>query len=89
LKQKLYTLCSGFVKNIAVFFVGGALGIVFAILFLEPLLGHSISNDMGFGVIAVIPIMIIFYSFLFGIIGGILGVIVYHIVRACRRKKHS
>lgn len=73
-------------KNTLAFLAGGVSGVLVAVLFAEPLIRRSVSEDVGLGIIAVAPVVLILYSILFGAVGGVSGIIIYNIIRARRRK---
>ncbi len=68
------------------FITGGAFGIFLTVIFAEPLLRFAIKRDIGLATVALAPIVIILYALIFGTIGGILGIIIYNIVKHYRRK---
>jgi len=68
---------------------GAILGVLVVIIFTEPLLRHSITKDVGLGVIALAPAIIIIYLILFGLIGGILGVIIYNLIKTYKQRRVS
>ncbi len=73
-------------RNIMAFLAGGLLGIFTVVVFAEPLLKYAINKDVGLGIIALAPIIIIMYSLIFGTIGGILGIIIYNLFRTHKQK---
>lgn len=85
--QKFRKILSIAVKNFFAFLIGGVSGAAAALLLIEPLLKYSIKKDVGLGIIAVAPFLIIFYLILFGVAGGALGIIVYNLIKFFKRKK--
>ena len=61
------------------------MGILIEILLAKPLLEHSITADIGLGVIAVAPAILVIYFILFALGGGVAGVVVYNLIRSYRR----
>jgi len=86
LKRKIYKFFSTVLKNLISFFVGATFGILTVIMFAEPLLKFAINKDVGLGIIALAPAMLIMYSLIFGIIGGVLGIIGYNLFKVYKRK---
>lgn len=84
--KRFSKITSAIFKNLLVFLVGGIIGILNALVFAKPLLAHTLKKDIGLGVIAAAPLLLLFYSVLSGLAGGILAVIVYHLVRFIKRK---
>jgi RimJ/RimL family protein N-acetyltransferase len=77
-------------KNLAAFLGGGVLGILLLVIFIKPILELTIRKDVGLGIIAVAPAIILIYGILFAIGGGVLGIIVYNFVKfILNRKKVS
>jgi len=87
LKQKLYKILSVLFKNFLAFLAGGFLGITATLLCIEQLLKATIKNDIGLGIIAVVPAFIVIYAVVFGIAGGIISVIIYNLMKFIRRRK--
>jgi len=72
-------------KNLLVFIAGVILSLFATILFAETLLRHTINEDVGLGIVALAPMLIIFYLILFGILGGIIAVAIYNIVKILKK----
>ena len=85
-KQKIYKIFLVLIKNILAFFVGAIFTVLIIIIFAEPILKHSINEDVGLGIIAVAPAVIIIYSVFFGTGGGILGIAIFNLIRIKKRK---
>jgi len=75
-------------KNIGAFLIGGVLGILSLIIFISPILEWTIKKDIGLGIIAVAPAIILIYVIIFGIGGGILGVGIYNFAKLIFKLKH-
>ncbi|MBN2368434.1 hypothetical protein JXC34_05440 [Candidatus Woesearchaeota archaeon] len=74
-------------KNVLYFLAGSILGILILFIFLlKPLLAGA-GADVGLAIIALAPILILFYSILTLILGGILGVIIMNLVMLFIKKK--
>lgn len=87
--KKLSKVLSFILKNFLIFLTGGVLGLLSVLIFAEPLLEHSIKKDVGFGVIAVAPLLLVLYGILFWLGGGILAVAVYHLIRSFAKRKRK
>lgn len=79
MRQQIYKLSHAILKNILAFIVGGVLGIAATLLFAKQLLESAINKDVGLGVIALAPVLLIIYAVIFGAIGGIIGIVVYNL----------
>ncbi|MFH1193551.1 MAG: hypothetical protein V1661_00990 [bacterium] len=71
-------------KNFLVFAGGGVFGAVLSIVLMKYLLAISITKDVGLGIIALAPVMIIFWAFIFGIGGGLMAIIIYNVIKIWR-----
>lgn len=87
MQPKLYKILITLLKNILVFAAGGVLGLVAVVLFAKPLLERVLTKDVGLGIIALAPVMLLLYAIVFATIGGIIAVILYNVIRFIRRKK--
>lgn len=67
------------VKNLLAFLAGALVGGLATLLYARQLLEHAITKDVGLGIIAVAPVVIIIYAVLFGTVGGVMGIIVYNL----------
>lgn len=76
-------------KNFLVFISGGVLGAAVCLLFLRPLLQAGIKKDVGLGIIAVAPVITIFYLLLFFAGGGIAGILFYNVYRIFYKKRRD
>jgi hypothetical protein len=84
--QKLHKLLLTILKNFLAFVAGGLLGATVTLLSAKQLLESTIHNDIGLGIIAVAPVVILIYLIIFGTAGGILGIIVYNLIRRKTKK---
>lgn len=87
MKQQIYKLSRAIFKNILAFAVGGILGIATTLLFAKQLLESAINKDVGLGIIALAPVLLIIYAIIFGAIGGIIGIIIYNLNKFFKRRK--
>ncbi|MDO8443080.1 MAG: hypothetical protein Q7S81_02390 [bacterium] len=87
MKQKLYKILSVLLKNLLIFLIGGLLAIAATLLCAEPLLKAAIKQDVGLGIIAVAPVLIVIYGIIFGIAGGIISVITYNLIKFIKQRK--
>ena len=85
-KQKKKNLFLIILKNIASFLFGAIAGELVLLVFFLRLILEKVAEKAGLGIIALAPILLIFYGFLFGLIGGILGIIVYNVYKKFRKK---
>ena len=86
LKPNIYKLLAVVFKNLAVFLVGGVMGAVATLLFAEPLLKATIKQDVGLGIIAIAPALLVIYSLILGLAGGFLAIIIYNLTKLKKRK---
>ena len=84
-KQKKKNLFLIILKNIASFLFGAIAGELVLLVFFLRLILEKVAEKAGLGIIALAPILLIFYGFLFGLIGGILGIIVYNVYKKLRK----
>lgn len=89
MKQKIFKIFLALIKNILAFLMGALFAISIIILFAEPILKHSINKNVGLGIIALAPAVIIIYSVFFGTGGGILGIVIYNLIRIKKKKGKS
>ena len=73
-------------KNLLAFIAGAVVGVLGVLVFARQLLEHAITKDVGLGIIAVAPAVLIIYATLFGAAGGLLGIIAYNFWIRRRRK---
>lgn len=83
---RVYKILITILKNILAFLAGAILGVLIELFFIKFILVSTLTKDVGLGVIALSPVVIIIYSILFGGLGGILGIIVYNLIRYFKRK---
>ncbi len=67
--------------------IGAAIGILMVFIKAEPLLRSAIPKDIGLGVIAVAPILILFYAMFFGTIGGVIAIVLYYVIKFLRGRR--
>ena len=84
-KQKKKNLFLIILKNIASFLLGLIAGELILIVFFLRLILEKVAEKAGLGIIALAPILLIFYGFLFGLIGGILGIVIYNIYKKLKK----
>jgi len=68
-------------KNLLAGMGGAVIGIIVSVLYTIVIWLPANSEKIGLGIIAVLPVMIILFSILGIIIGGILGIILYQIIK--------
>jgi len=74
-------------KNFLVFIISAIAGLIFTWAFLiKHLIESAVPKDNPIGMVIGIIILYIFYSILAFIISGILGIVLYHLVKVIRRK---
>ncbi len=86
-RQKFYKIFFAVIKNLSAFLAGSFLGILTMMLFARSLLERTITKDIGLGIIAIAPVLLLFYSIAFGVIGGVIAIIVYNLARFIKRKR--
>ena len=84
-KQKKKNLFLIILKNIASFLLGLIAGELILIVFFLRLILEKVAEKAGLGIIALAPILLIFYGFLFGLIGVILGIVIYNIYKKLKK----
>jgi|ETNmetMinimDraft_2_1059921.scaffolds.fasta_scaffold02640_2 hypothetical protein len=72
--------------NLLAFLSGGIIGLVISFLYAIYIVLPSLPSSVGLGIIALIPALLIIYGLIGIFIGGILGIILYHIRK---RKKNK
>ncbi|MBI5045858.1 MAG: hypothetical protein HZC14_02575 [Candidatus Niyogibacteria bacterium] len=87
LKQKLYKIFAVLFKNLLAFVAGGVLGLFAVALFAKPLLERVATKDVGLGIIALAPAILIIYAVIFASIGGIITVVIYNLIKFIKRKR--
>lgn len=85
-KRKIYNVVLAIVKFFLAFIGGGVLGLIALVVFAEPILKFTIKKDIGLGVIAAAPAVLVIYAVVLGVAGGVLGIVVYNVIRWYRRK---
>lgn len=84
--RKISRILIVILKNLAIFLFSGLLTVLLIFLFSKKNIIDLVSNpDLGLGIIAIIPVLII-YFIIFGIAGGLLGVIIYHLFNFFRKR---
>ena len=81
MKQKIYKIFLAVIKNLLAFLAGGILGVLAVLLLAKPLVESAITKDIGLGVIALAPAILVIYAIGFGTAGGVLGVVGYNVFR--------
>ncbi|MBI5742398.1 MAG: hypothetical protein HZA25_00985 [Candidatus Niyogibacteria bacterium] len=76
-------------KNLLVFLIGDAIGMLATIVFAEPLLNSVLTKNMGLGVIVLAPFFLIFYSIIFGGLSGVIAVAIYNAVKIFKKNRAS
>jgi len=85
--HKSFKILLTIVKNLLAFLAGAVVGALATLVYARQLLEHAVTQDVGLGIIAVAPVVIVIYGVLFGMVGGILGIIIYNIVVRRRRRR--
>ena len=79
----------GFIKNAFVFLGSGVFSFVVIFSFSKKsILGLLNNKDMGLSAVVLAPVFLIYFV-VFGIAGGMLGVIIYNLVKFFKRQKVS
>ena len=66
MKQKIYKIFLAVIKNLLAFLAGGILGVLAVLLLAKPLVESAITKDIGLGVIALAPAILVIYAIGFG-----------------------
>lgn len=72
-------------KNLLVATIGAIIGVVISIFYVFKIWIPSTSGSIGLGIIAILPVMIILFSITGLIVGGIIGILFYHLLRKLRK----
>lgn len=73
-------------ENLLVGLVGAIIGAIIFIIYLLKIWFPTNAEKIGLGIIALIPVMFILFSIMGIFIGGILGIVIYHIVKSLIKK---
>ena len=73
-------------SNLLAGFIGSVLGIIISVFYVLKIWVPMNIDKIGLAIIAVIPVMIILFSIIGIIIGGILGIIIFFIIKQFRKK---
>ena len=84
-RQKKKSIFLAIFKNFIAFLFGAIFWELILIVFFLRLILEKVAEKAGLGIIALAPILLIFYGFLFGLIGGILGIVIYNIYKKLRK----
>ncbi len=74
-------------KSLGMFILGGIAGVIILFVFFLERIFAGISTDIGIGILALAPILIILYSILSFVLGGFSGLILYWAYRFWKHKK--
>jgi hypothetical protein len=72
-------------KNLLAWLGGAIVGGLIAVFYLLVL--WLPSEEMGLEIIALLPVMLVLFSIMGMVLGGVLGIIVYQVVRLVRKRK--
>ncbi|MFC1686901.1 hypothetical protein ACFL0E_00915 [Nanoarchaeota archaeon] len=72
-------------KNFLVFTLGGFVGLIIGVI-LAMIWMKTAGPSVGLGIIALAPFMLVLFSLMGFVIGGVLGLIIYNIIKIKRRK---
>ena len=84
--MNLGQLLKKFGKNLLAGLIGAVMGVIIFVIYLFKFWLPANAEKMGLGIIAFIPIMLILFSVMGIFIGGISGIVIYHIIRSFRKK---
>ncbi|MFC1612313.1 hypothetical protein ACFL29_00485 [Patescibacteria group bacterium] len=87
--SSLFKILKIILKNFLAFLIGGVVGVAVALLFFVGSILEQMAAKTGLAIVALGPVVIIIYSIIFGALGGVLGIILYNIIKLInkRRKK--
>jgi len=84
--MKFWPLLKTISKNIIAGLSGAIIGILISMIYLITMWLPANAKRIGVGIIAVLPVMVILFSLLGIAIGGIVGIVIYHIIRLIKKK---
>ncbi len=85
--SKFLSIIIFLLKNVTVFLGSGILVSLVIFLVSKKSLMEVVDNgEASIGVLALIPVLMV-YFILFGIVGGVVGVIVYNLIKFFKRRK--
>ena len=87
MKYKVSKVFFTIFKNLLAFLAGGILSVLTTLLFAKPILEFAVKKDVGLSIVALAPVLILIYSILFGIVGGLLGIVIYNLIKFFKRRK--
>lgn len=87
MKCKIHIIVLTVIKNLLAFLAGGVLGALAIFIFAEPILKFAIKKDVGLGIIAVAPAVLIIYAIVFTVTGGVICIIVYNVLKLLRLRR--
>ena len=73
-------------KNLLAGLGGAIIGVIIFIVYLLKIWLPANAEKIGLGIIALIPVMFILFSIMGTFMGGISGIVIYHIVKSLRKK---
>ena len=73
-------------KNVLVGLGGAIIGVIIFITYFFKIWLPANAERIGLGIIALIPVMFILFSIMGIFIGGILGIVIYNIVKSLIKK---
>ena len=73
-------------RNLLAGLGGAIIGAIIFIIYLFKIWLPTNAEKMGLGIIALLPVMLILFSIIGLFIGGILGIVIYRIVKSLRKK---
>lgn len=76
-------------KNMLAGLVGAGVGVVVAVFYVLLFWVPGNVEKVGLGIVVILPVMIILFSILGVIVGGILGIIGYWILKVLKKRKKS
>jgi len=73
-------------RNLGIGFLGGVIGVLISIIYTLTIWLPINADKIGLGIIAVLPVMILLFSVMGFIVGLILGITVYQIIKLKLKK---
>ena len=86
LKMRTRQLLKKIGENLLVGLGGAIIGAIIFIIYLFKIWFPANAKEIGLGIIALIPVMFILFSIMGIFIGGILGIVIYNIVKSLIKK---
>ena len=85
--KNIRKILKGIFKSLGAFILGGTAGVIILFIFFLKKYLERVATDVGLGIIALAPVLVIIYSVTYFVIGGFSGLILYWAYRLWKSKK--